>query len=64
MTQNQKILAYLRKGKSLTAIQALHKFQCFRLASRIAEIREHREVKSETVKRNGKHFSKYFLNTH
>lgn len=61
MTQNERIRKHLESGKSITAIQALHKFNCFRLASRIAEIREHRDVKSATVKRNGKHFSKYSL---
>lgn len=39
MTQNQKIANYLNKGKSLTPIQALNKFNCFRLAARISDLR-------------------------
>ena len=61
MSQTQRIREYLERGKSITAIQALHKFQCFRLASRIAEIRKHREVKSKLVTSNGKHFASYSL---
>ena len=39
MTQNQKIANYLNKGKSLTPIEALNKFNCFRLAARISDLR-------------------------
>ena len=39
MTQNQKIANYLNKGKSLTPIQALNKFNCFRLAARISDLK-------------------------
>ena len=38
-TQNQQIKAYLTKGKSLTPIDALNKFGCFRLAARISDLR-------------------------
>ena len=39
MTQNQQIKSYLEKGKKLTTIDALNKFGCFRLASRINDLR-------------------------
>lgn len=39
MTQNQKIANYLNKGKSLTPIEALNKFNCFRLAARISDLK-------------------------
>ena len=39
-TQNQMILSYLQKGKSLTAMDALRLFGCFRLAARVADLKE------------------------
>jgi len=39
MTQTQKIYNYLKTGKRLTAIEALKMFGCFRLAARIADLR-------------------------
>jgi len=38
-TQNDKILSYLRGGRTLSPIEALVEFRCFRLASRINELR-------------------------
>ena len=39
MSQNKQIADYLNKGKKLTTIDALNKFGCFRLASRINDLR-------------------------
>ena len=39
MSQNKQIADYLKKGKKLTTIDALNKFGCFRLASRINDLR-------------------------
>jgi hypothetical protein len=39
MSQTKQIAEYLNKGKKLTPIDALNKFGCFRLAARIAELR-------------------------
>lgn len=38
-SQKSQILAYLLTGKSLTQMEALHMFGCFRLASRINDLR-------------------------
>ena len=38
-SQKNRILAYLKSGKSLTQMEALYKFGCFRLASRINDLR-------------------------
>jgi hypothetical protein len=38
-TQAGKILAHLRAGNRLTALDALERFQCFRLAARVHELR-------------------------
>lgn len=39
MSQNELILDYLKSGKSINPMIALKKFHCFRLASRIADLR-------------------------
>lgn len=40
MSQAQSIASHLREGMSLTPMEALEKFGCFRLAARIKELRE------------------------
>jgi helix-turn-helix protein len=40
VTQGQRILNHLRSGKHLTALEALHRFECLRLAPRILELKE------------------------
>lgn len=39
-SQNTQIKAYLQSGKSLTALDALHQFGCFRLGARIHNLKE------------------------
>lgn len=39
MSQTDKILFHLSQGKTLTPLEALSLFGCFRLASRINELR-------------------------
>lgn len=38
-SQNAKILAYLESGRSITPIEALNMFDCFRLSARIKDLR-------------------------
>ena len=61
--QNQRILAYLQKGKSITSLQALKLFGCLRLSGRIYDIAKMgHNIKSEFVKvSNGKRVAKYWL---
>jgi hypothetical protein len=40
MTQTQQILEHLSHGGSITPLEALQQFGCFRLASRISELRK------------------------
>jgi hypothetical protein len=40
MTQTETILAHLQAGGSITPIDALREFGCFRLAARIKDIRD------------------------
>ena len=62
MTQLQQIEKYLESGKSLTPLEALDRFQCFRLAARVGELRN-RGMKIKTIMRdnNGKRYAEYSL---
>lgn len=61
-SQNEKILNYLKKGKSITAITALRLFKSFRLAARISNLRAAgNQIKKTTVHKGGKSFAKYSL---
>lgn len=61
-SQTGKIAEYLLKGKTLTSLQALRLFGCFRLASRISELRQRYKVKTETVTtKNGARIAKYSI---
>jgi hypothetical protein len=40
MTQNEQIRKHLESGKSLTPLEALKLFNCFRLASRISDLKK------------------------
>jgi hypothetical protein len=61
MSQNKQIADYLNKGKKLTPIDALNKFGCFRLAARIADLRnEGMHIVTNTIKlENKKQIAQY-----
>jgi len=61
-TQKNEIRKYLEKGKSITAIEALRRFGCFRLAARISNLKdEGMDIRTEIVCRDKKRFAKYTL---
>jgi hypothetical protein len=63
-SQAATILQHLQKGGSLTALDALQFFGCFRLAARIHELRkEGYEIDETTIESNGKRYSSYFIKT-
>ena len=39
-TQNKRIEKYLLSGRTLTPLEALYKFSCFRLSARIYDLRK------------------------
>jgi len=64
MTQNDRILAYLKLGYSLTGLEALELFQTMKISTRISEIRRDNpglDIRDEFVHKNGKSFKKYWL---
>ena len=62
MRQVDAIRSFLLEGHSLTPIDALERFGCFRLAARIDDLRQE-GLDIETVKerRNGKSYARYRL---
>jgi hypothetical protein len=63
MSQNKQIADYLNKGKKLTPIDALNKFGCFRLAARIADLRnDGMNIVTNTIKlENNKQIAQYSI---
>lgn len=60
MTQTDAIRSYLLSGHSLTPIDALDKFGCFRLAARIDELRKAGlDIETIKEKKNGKSYARY-----
>lgn len=68
-SQNKRIRKYLESGKSLTPLDALYQFGCFRLSARIYDLRdqglrikaETKEITSPAVYGGKKHFTQYSL---
>ena len=62
MTQNQQIKSYLEKGKTITPLQALNKFGCFRLAAVIYKLKnEGLKIVTEMEYNSNKQFARYRL---
>ncbi len=61
-SQENKILAYMQSGKSITPIEALNLFGCFRLGARCYDLRKKGyPIHSELVQDGDKHYSRYSL---
>ena len=61
MSQCEQILGMLKSGP-VTAMDALQKAGCFRLAARIADLRQAgHQIETETIEVNGKHIAQYTL---
>ena len=60
MTQTNQILSHLKRGWSITAIDALKKYGCFRLAARIRDIRDMGYPIDTTMEfKDGKKYARY-----
>jgi Helix-turn-helix domain len=63
-SQSNRILAHLKSGKSITPMEALVKFSCFRLAARVHELKAQGHKIKQTTKNNrktNKKFASYSL---
>ena len=62
MTQETMILEYLKTGQSLTPIDALNYFQCWRLGARCHALkRKGFPIKTRLIKNKNKHYAEYYL---
>lgn len=62
MKQTSEILIHLIDHEKITPMEALNKYGCFRLASRINDLRrEGHDIKTKMVESNGKRFAEYSL---
>lgn len=61
-SQNALIKGWLLNGHSITALDALNMFGCFRLSARIANLKEQgMRITTEMVEVNDKRIAKYYL---
>jgi hypothetical protein len=61
-SQSLKILRWLAQGKSLTPLEALRRFNCWRLGARVHDLRRERwPVVSTMISINGKRVAQYSL---
>ena len=60
-SQNKRILKHLKSGKSLTAIQALNLFGCWRCAARISDLRYEGNNIKTTMTEGKKSYAIYTL---
>ena len=60
-TQKERVLEFMEEGNSITPIEALERFGCFRLAHIIWEIRKDRHVYTRMIKhpKYGTKFAEY-----
>ena len=64
MSQAKKIKHFLESGGKLTPLDALDKFNCFRLAAVIHNLRESgMPVKTKTIKNGQKSYAEYYIET-
>ena len=65
MSQNADILSHLQSGWTLTPLEALNQFGCFRLAARVWELRgQGYDISSEYIEVNGKSVAQYSMVSH
>ena len=63
-SQNVEIRKFMERGLEITPLEALEKFGCMRLASRIGELKESGvEIQDRWVERNGKRYKAYSMAT-
>ena len=62
-TQNAMILRHLKQGKRITPLDALSKFECFRLGARIFDLKSdgHKIEKHMVTVDSGKRVAEYRL---
>jgi len=65
-TQIENIKEHLNTGKSITPLEALNLYGCFRLSAVIFKLKRapyNQDIKTHIVSDGGKHWAKYYLLT-
>lgn len=63
-SQNKQILNYIQAGNSITPIDALQLFNCFRLSARIHDLRtQGYAIQKRMIQKGEKRFASYNLET-
>lgn len=61
MSQSERILNYLKQGKTLTVGQALNNLDCYALSQRVGELRRAgHPIKDEWVDNGRSRFKRYY----
>ncbi len=61
-TQNEMILDHLRQHKSITPLEALRQYGCFRLGARIYELKQKGyDIVAKLARNKKKNFASYSL---
>ena len=61
-SQEKKIAEHLLSGKTITPIEALNLYGCFRLGARIHDLRNGgMSIETRTISDNGKRYAQYFI---
>ena len=59
-SQLSQILNHLQDGRSLTPVQALIAYGCFRLAARVQNLRDKgHNIETKMIEKDGKYFARY-----
>jgi hypothetical protein len=62
-SQNALIKGWLLNGRSITALDALNMFGCFRLSARIANLKDQgMDIVTDMIQVNDKRIARYTLN--
>ena len=62
ISQSNAILKYLKEGNSISSLDALNKFGCFRLSARIHDLKSQGyNINSRSITRNDKTFNEYYV---
>lgn len=62
MSQTQAILDHMKRGESITPMDALRLYGCFRLAARVADLRESgHNIERQLIRKDGKTYAEYRL---
>lgn len=61
-SQNDQIKQWLLDGHSITALEALNRFRCFRLASRISDLKQQGlPIEKQMIDNGESRFALYYL---